>query len=194
MKTPSTDNSLVRKVKKSNCNDSLLELTARHSPLFFSIANRYTAKFYFSGINLQDVYDEKLNVIYLAATTYKPGKSKFSTWLANCARFFCLKLITKHTRLNSNLSHQEIEWAKIPDLTIKNNDTHFYLKDLLGQIQDERIQKIFQLRYFSGKKNNNWLKIGKKVNLSRQQALNLHNKTIKMLKSKLTSNTICDSI
>lgn len=184
------DNILIQDITENNCNNSLVELASRHAPLFYSVVNRYSAQLMYSGQCLNDIYNEKLNVIYLSACSYKSGRSKFSTWLANQTRFFCLKLINKK---HKTINLQDLDWAKIPDSSIKNFDSQNYLNDLIGQIQDKRIQTIFQLRYFSGKKGN-WTKIGKKVNLSRQQAINLHDKTIKLLKSKLTSKVICDIV
>jgi DNA-directed RNA polymerase specialized sigma subunit len=50
------------------------------------------------------------------------------------------------------------------------------------------------MRYFEDKKNVSWAKIGKKLNISTQTAINIHNKTIDFLKNKLKSKNCFDKI
>ena len=61
-------------------------------------------------------------------------------------------------------------------------------------MQDERASQIFKMRYFEDKKNVSWAKIGKKLNISTQTAINIHNKTIDFLKNKLKSKNCFDKI
>ena len=63
-----------------------------------------------------------------------------------------------------------------------------FLKNLIDQFKDDRIKEIFQIRYFNGKvKKTPWAKIAKKIGVSTQTAINLHNKTLVMLKTKLNT-------
>jgi DNA-directed RNA polymerase specialized sigma subunit len=69
-----------------------------------------------------------------------------------------------------------------------------YIFEILNSLQDQRIHKIYNLRYFSNKKNMPWKKIGKKLNISTQTAINLHNKAMVLLKNKLNSKNCFDKI
>jgi hypothetical protein len=50
------------------------------------------------------------------------------------------------------------------------------------------------MRYFEDASNQTWTKIGKKMNMSTQNAINLHNKGVQILKNKLTSKDLFDKI
>jgi hypothetical protein len=63
-----------------------------------------------------------------------------------------------------------------------------YLFTILESFADERILKIYKMRYFSGKKITPWSKIAKNLNISTQTAINLHKKGLKLLKTKINSN------
>jgi DNA-directed RNA polymerase sigma subunit (sigma70/sigma32) len=69
-----------------------------------------------------------------------------------------------------------------------------YITLLLDQLKDERISKIFNMRYFETDTTQTWTKIGKKMNMSTQNAINLHNKGVQILKNKLTSKDLFDKI
>ena len=57
------------------------------------------------------------------------------------------------------------------------------------------MKKVFELRYFSGERKMTWVKIGDKLNLSAQTAINLHNKGKTIIKKKLqTSEIYADKI
>tara|TARA_Y100000593_G_C4060972_1_gene214423 strand:- start:172 stop:501 length:330 start_codon:yes stop_codon:yes gene_type:complete len=63
-----------------------------------------------------------------------------------------------------------------------------FIKNLISQIKDKRVEKIFRIRYFnSNRKKTPWAKIAKELGVSTQTAINLHNKTIKLIKTKMTS-------
>ena len=88
-----------------------------------------------------------------------------------------------------------IELKQKKDLTtnslIKENSD--LILSLIQKLKDKRINTIYKMRYFSDKKKS-WNDIAKKLNLSTQTVINLHNKTIKILKNKLTSINNSDII
>ena len=75
----------------------------------------------------------------------------------------------------------------------KNDEPNFleikeYVLNILSQLKDKRIKKIFEIHYFSGtRKCITWEKIGKNMDVSSQTAINLHNKGRKMLVRKIKS-------
>ena len=183
-----TDLFLIRKIKKSNCENSLKELIYRHSRLCFDIYHKYLPAIRASGMFPEDAICEKDYIIYKSAISYNPEKkTKFSTWLGNQVRYNCLNKINKskpHMLLEDEESDFLIEKNEEPDfLEIKE-----YVLNILSQLKDERIKKIFEIRYFSGtRKCVTWEKIGKNMKVSSQTAINLHNKGKKILVRKIKS-------
>jgi DNA-directed RNA polymerase specialized sigma subunit len=53
---------------------------------------------------------------------------------------------------------------------------------------------VFNLRYFSGEKKLTWQKVAKKLDISTQTAINLHEKGRKILKNKLKNEESSDLI
>jgi len=61
-------------------------------------------------------------------------------------------------------------------------------------MKDKRIEKIFKMRYFDSKKLKAWNEIGKKLHISTQTAINIHNKALEFLNKKITSKNLFDKI
>ena len=58
-------------------------------------------------------------------------------------------------------------------------------------MKDYGISNVFTFRYFSGdKKDSSWEIVAKKIGVSTQTAINLHNKGKKVLKKKLLSSDL----
>ena len=62
------------------------------------------------------------------------------------------------------------------------------LNKALGSIKDQRVARVYSLRYFSGKKMT-WSEIGKKMGFSSQTAINLHRRGADILKIKIKNLT-----
>jgi DNA-directed RNA polymerase specialized sigma subunit len=70
-----------------------------------------------------------------------------------------------------------------------------YIMNIIDSCSDERVQKIFKMRYLNdSNKKMPWNKIAKKLNISTQTAINLHNKAIGLLKIKFNSKNCFDKI
>tara|TARA_Y100001963_G_scaffold129009_1_gene183857 strand:+ start:2477 stop:3073 length:597 start_codon:yes stop_codon:yes gene_type:complete len=185
-----TDLELITTVKEENCSDCLQELINRHSPLCYDVCKKYSHVFSSSGVRSEDIMLEKDYLIYRSAMSYNPDKkTKFSTWLGNQMRYLCLNSINKNRLIATDDD-------SINYIINKNNETPEddpkekleYLNNLLSQIKDKRVVRIFELRYSDqSRKKTPWNKVAKKVGVSTQTAINIHNKTVKMLKRKLTS-------
>ena len=76
----------------------------------------------------------------------------------------------------------------------ENKDLDEYIFNILNGLKDERISKVFKLRYFSGEKKLTWQKVAKKLDVSTQTAINLHEKGRLILRNKLESKEISDSV
>ena len=70
-----------------------------------------------------------------------------------------------------------------------------YIFSLIKQLKDKRIEKIFKLRYYAdNKKSMSWNFIGKKLKISTQTAINLHNKAVEFLINKYKAKDFIDKI
>lgn len=197
-----TDLELVEGIKNKNCSECLQELFDRHSGICVDVCSKYSGALIKNSVILSDILEQKEYIIYRSAMSYDPTKgSKFSTWLANQMRYFCLNSMNKnrlvatdeesmncivHTRgLNSHSQEASLD------------DKVDFIKNILSQVKDKRVKEIFKIRYFNGAiKKTPWAKIAKELGVSTQTAINLHNKTITLIKRKMTTkdNTALDII
>jgi RNA polymerase sigma factor (sigma-70 family) len=187
------DIDLINKVKKESNSDALKELENRHTGIFNQMVKKYYKHLIDFGANPDDIINDKLFVIYKSALNFNPDKNvKFSTWLGNQARYYCLNCINKQTNtismdninIKNVIENNQIKYEKDISINKENSDLIF---SILDRIKDDRISKIFKLRYFNNKKLTSWNKISKKLKISTQTAINLHNKGKLLLKNKLTS-------
>jgi RNA polymerase sigma factor (sigma-70 family) len=198
------DEELALRVKEQKCNESLKKLITKHSPLCFNIYKRYSLALQrcSAGLCSSEIKNEKDYIIYNSCMSFKPEKNvKFSTWLGNYARYYCLNLINKNKNL-INMEDSDIQFhidRRTKDESncfSSENPEHIkeYVLNILNQIKDERIEKVFRLRYFSGKPKATWSSVSKKLDISIQTAINLHQKGIKILRNKIKSKDLLDSI
>jgi RNA polymerase sigma factor (sigma-70 family) len=187
------DLDLINKIKTQNDSEALKELESRHSGIYNEMVKKYYHHLVNFGLNPSDIVNDKLFVLYKSVISFDESKNvKFSTWLGNQTRYHCLNTLNKR---NDTISMDEKDITKIIEKKQINNendilnikeksDLIFYI---LNKIKDNRISKIFKLRYFNGKKLTPWNKIGKNLKISTQTAINLHDKGKKLIKNKLTT-------
>ncbi len=199
------DKILVKKIKRKNCSDSLQELKSRHMGLVYSIHGKYGGLLNSLRFTSEDFNDEINYLVYDSVKKFDLRRKniKFSSWLAGQVRFFCLNKINELQKTKT-IDSEPDDIIRIMDECNRNvseNNTNKkelceYLFSILEQIQDKRIMEIFNLRYFSGGKNNKmkWQDIGDKLGMSAQGIINLHNKVLSMLKKKLVSTKFFDKI
>jgi len=183
------DETLIRKVIEKKCNDSLKELVNRHSGIIFNIGKKYCTS---CNLDLNDLNDNKYWIIFNAAQSFNPKKgSKFSTWLGNQVRFFCLNHKNKNNKflfvedsclefiLNSSFKKENINNEK---------DTLSKVIDLFNEISDPNTKNAIYYRYFHNKERIlNYSEIAEILKVTPQTVLNWHNKFINFVKKKLTN-------
>ena len=195
------DNQLVWRVKSRRCQKSHFVLVDRHSKLFYKISQKYfpARLFNHGGQGAEDLIGSKESNIYECAIAFKARKKvKFSTWLGNFVRYRCLNYLNKYSRYVSMeeenfefiLNSQSMENHQ----KSKDDENYDYILNLLKQIKDIRIFKVFKLRYLSGEKKMTWGNIGKSLDISSQTAINLHNKGKELLLKKMKSTRYADKI
>jgi len=193
-----TDNHLVNQIKLSQCNSSLSELINRHSGICVSICQRYSLVLSAEGVSLDELKENKDYVIYQAALSYKNSKNiKFSSWLGNCMKYYCLNTINsnkKKTKLRERYSIHLPNENDSQSLTKKNEDID-YINSILLKLKDKRISKIYSLRYSPEyRKPLSWKKISERMGISSQTAINLHDKGRLIINKKANSKEIVDSV
>lgn len=194
------DSKLISNIKNDICTDDCLkELEARHSGICHQMIRKYYNSFVQKGIDPNDVTNEKNYIIYQSVLNFDESKNvKFSTWLGNQMRYYCLNCINKNKNVvffdNPTIIDMidKKEFKTDEDLSGEKK----YIFNLISQLKDHRIKKIFELRYFTSnnKKLMSWSKIGKKLKISTQTAINLHNKTIDFLNNKYKSKNFLDKV
>jgi len=193
------DIELIEKVKEKSCNESLKTLINRHTPLCFNIYKKYHPALSSTGFSYEDIKSEKDYIIYNSVLKFNPDKKvKFSTWLGNFTRYYCLNLINskkKYICVEDEKLNYYRENSSEQDDPEDFGDVKEYVIDLLTKMKDVRIKKVFMLRYFAeSKQKNTWQKIGKKMDISTQTAINLHEKGRKMLSIKFNSKQFSELI
>ena len=189
-----TDNQLVQNIKDNRAsNESTKELIQRHSGIFISIVSAHfeKANFYKFGLEL---IEEKDYYIYQAALKYDPSrKTKFSTFLGNEARWLCLNTYNRHKKNSKLFNHKHNNL----DFLIKTHvpapeeeldiDGYEKILEIVRSHKDERVGRIFDLRYVQGKNNKlmPWKDVSKELNLSIQGCINIHNAAITYVKQTL---------
>jgi len=194
-----SDLKLIKNIQKNvKVSDSLKELELKHSGICHQMIKKYQGAFTSIGIDPMDLNDEKKNIIYNSAIKFDPSKNiKFSTWVGNQMKYLCLNSLNRKDLAISmdNDKIKNIIEKRQAECNIKDfSDQIDYIFNILKELKDDRIIDIFKFRYFSEKKLMSWHKIAKKMNLSTQTIINLHNKNIKILCQKLNNKNSIDKI
>jgi len=196
-----SDVELVKLIRGDANSEAFLEVCRRYENIFYKVCQKYATALSHSGINPQDIFEEKNYIIFHCVSTFEPKKkTKLGTWIGNYARYLCLNSINsrrfilpttdddlkKHIE-ETQISHNYFE-------SVHNTQEDFkYVLNILEQVKDSRIVQIFKLRYLSPKRMI-WAEIAVKVGVSTQTVINLHNKGLDLLKRKLSSKHISDVI
>tara|TARA_Y100001973_G_scaffold99548_1_gene158941 strand:+ start:1348 stop:1944 length:597 start_codon:yes stop_codon:yes gene_type:complete len=191
-----TDSALTDLIKSDNSEDALNELISRHSGIYVDMLKRF-------GMNcltenqIVDIMKDKDYTIYKAALEYDETKAKFSTHLANKTKYMCLTQKTKNKNNRVTESFEKIQFCQHdksspPDEECKTNDSFLRILNLIEKHKDKRLKIIFHERYFCGKsgKLKPWKEVAKKINLSAQGCINIHDKAIKELSLRIDNEKI----
>lgn len=188
-----SDLSLINRIKENRDENSLSELIDRHSGIYVYIVDQYSKNDYINN-NKRSILDDKDYMIYKSALDFDPSRnSKFSTFLANQTKWKCLNEMNKKEKkdiplenVNINLSDDEDSFAKLSKI-----EAFDIFNSMLKEEKDERVKKIIDIRYdTSNTKLVPWKTAAKKLNLSIQGCINIHDKFIEKVKNKLDENYV----
>jgi RNA polymerase sigma factor (sigma-70 family) len=191
------DITLVQRIKENACCESFNELSFRHSNLFYKICQNYIKALTNLGYCQTDIFDEKDVVIFEAILKFNPQKgARFSTWLGNYTRYFCLNKINHAKTMPEIGTEEEMEItfneASIQEFEGRNPQVDFYtIMQALESAQDNRITDIFKLRYDpDARKKRTWAKIAHQLGLTVQTTIQLHKKGLKLLQEEIATKNL----
>lgn len=186
--------SLINLAKEGD-NQSLKQIIDQHSGICVNIYKKYTNISSISGVTRDDIESSKDYIIFNSVKSYDPSRgSKFSTWLANQTRFYCLNSINKNKNLTPSdedtieylIDKKHFEDFKENDAIEFKNETISEIKKILNSISNKKIKKCIEKKYFSDE-NKTYTSIAQEMNVTVQTVINWHNKFIKLVKQKLNS-------
>jgi len=179
------DIELINNIKKNKDGKSLKELINRHSGIYVDMVNKYIPKS-FNGVDKEDLLEEKDFSIYNAVIKYDETKNtKFSTYLGNLTKWKCLNIYNKNTKFpQQNIESFKLEKFSCESEIKKFEDTENLTRvyKFVDKCKDKRIKQIFKMRYSGDKKLTPWKKIAKKLDLSIQGCINIHNNYLEEIK------------
>lgn len=190
------DDTLIKNVINKQCNESLKELVNRHSGIIFNIGKKYCSS---CNLDISELNDNRYWIVFNAAKTFNATKgSKFSTWLGNQVRFFCLNYKNKNSKLipieNEHLEFFINNFSK-NDEKVNQKEVIHTIIDLFNQISDPNTKNAIYYRYFYNKERIlNYSEIADILKVTPQTVLNWHNKFVDFAKKKLTNKTNTISI
>lgn len=189
-----SDNELVLKIKEDSSNDLFRELMERHENLYYKVCHGYTNALKKSGYSSEDIFADKMYVFFSSISSFDPTKKvKFSTWLANQARFNCLNKIssTKNKFFIDNEEFSPIIDSEISMEAFRHSKNRINLDNIIpifSELSDERISYVFKRKYSDYKVK--WKNIAEELGVTTQTVLNLHEKGINLLKRKIKNKKI----
>ena len=190
MKKFKSDIQLIKEIKSGlNGSENFKELSERHSGIYFFIVNKFVSnKFLEKKLDFQNDKDYYMFMAILEFNESK--KTKFSTYLGNKIKWMCINDYNKtKNRKTSNAESDNLD-SKDYSLPIKiNHEDMERFFQLATTDKDGRVLKIFSRRYLEGKGNKvmPWRDVcqGKGIGLSIQGCINVHNKFLKKVKTKM---------
>ena len=190
------DETLIKRILDKQCSRSLEELVNKHSGIIFNIGKKYCSS---CNLYISELNDNRYWIVFNAAKTFNATKgSKFSTWLGNQVRFFCLNYKNKNSKLipieNEHLEFFINNFSK-NDEKVNQKEVIHTIIDLFNQISDPNTKNAIYYRYFYNKERIlNYSEIADILKVTPQTVLNWHNKFVDFAKKKLTNKTNTISI
>lgn len=201
------DEDLIRKIQETGDNDSYLELRERYQNAYFSMCHRYLKSCKTIGIKEEDILDNMDYILFNSARTFDfSRKLKFSTWISNQARYFCLNSMRRGKRIMDNFnSFIEINPSDAEDepnsfeqemyklYEEPNTDNTNEVSYLVNKIEDKQTAEIIKLRYQNHKKTS-WGEISKKLKIHYDTCKFLHDNAIEKFREQMNISVAQTSV
>ena len=203
-----SDNDLILAIQQTGHNDSYVELRRRYENVYYRMCHKYLKACLSLGIKEEDIIGNLDLILFNSAKSFDfARKLKFSTWIANQARYFCLNSMRRGKKVintfnpaynTSEIDNQDetgvldAELGKIYtnqrsylDSNLKEDEITFIHKEA-SEIADPVSKRILDLRYGSNKKVS-WREITQILNLNYDICKSMHDKTIQSLREKISA-------
>jgi DNA-directed RNA polymerase specialized sigma subunit len=195
--------------------DCLYELISRHSGIFYDMVNHYTVCYKNSYHREEMLEDIEFLFYKACLRYEKDKGAKFSTFLGNETKWHCLNFYNKNKKYTNNYYEDvtSLDRNQISKLYQENPDTQTpeeielspkiveKIFVILERHPDRRVLEIFKLRYLDPLDKNSdkenfktknrlnkltpWKVVGKKLNLSIQGCINIHNQALPYIRKNL---------
>lgn len=180
------DLELISLIKKDNDSEALVELSSRHSGIFYETINRNMP--FFSGTNtLDEIKDRRDYYAYRAASSYNEEKGAFSTWFANQVRYACLSARTRESQsIFSESEEKDIDFPS-KEVDVEKRDLVRQISKFVNEKLKEKEKFVFNERVFGGKSFN---VISEELKLTPQAIQSIFANTRKKIQNKFKDASI----
>ena len=187
------DYRLIESVKNGD-NEAIKTLIIKHSGICVDVCKKYVNIPNLCGFITEEIVSSKDYIIYNSAKTYNPDMgSKFSTWLSNQTRYFCLNCINKNNKL---VPTDEEDLINLIDL--KNSETENSLnqkdnraqvldliKETIPELTNKKIKESILRKYFSEDSEfKTYTQVAQEMKVTVQTVINWHKKFIALIRQK----------
>jgi RNA polymerase sigma factor (sigma-70 family) len=193
------DISLINSTK--NGDDSALKLLIdKHSGICVDTYKRFVNLPGMCGFISDEIKSSKDYIIYNSAKTYDPTMgSKFSTWLANQTRYFCLNCINKNNKL---VPTENEDLLNLIDLNEKKEENSIFEKntkaeilelinETIEELKNKNVKNSILKRYFSENcEFKTHTDISKEMGVTVQTIINWHKKFVRLVRQKCKNRKI----
>jgi RNA polymerase sigma factor (sigma-70 family) len=193
------DLSLISSVKQGD-NEAIKLLINKHSGICVDTYKKYINLPTICGFISDEIASSKDYIIYNSAKTYDPTMgSKFSTWLSNQTRYFCLNCINKYNKL---IPTEDAELINLIESKNKENEPSpsemeikiealNLIKEIIPKLCNQKIKECITRKYFSNDgEHRSYTDVAKEMNVTVQTVINWHKKFIKFAKQKCINRKI----
>jgi len=185
---------------KDGDNDAIKSLINKHSGICVDTYKKYINLPNVAGFISDEIVSNKDYIIYSSAKTYDPSMgSKFSTWLSNQTRFFCLNCINKYNKLvpvddaDLNFLIESRNKEENPNSLEKETKEEVVeiIKQTLSEISNKKIKECINRKYFSAENRcKTYTEVAEEMSVTVQTVINWHKKFINLVKEKCKNKKI----
>lgn len=203
-----SDNDLIAEIQQSGNNDSYLELRSRYEKVYYRMCHKYLKSCATLGIKEEDILENMDFILFNSARTFDFSRNlKFSTWIANQARYFCLNSMRRGKKVvntfnpffnTSETNYDEDDPSNIEgelgrNYQVSKSDSYHtpeedeltFLSEQADNLPDPVSRQIIHLRY-GFKKKVSWREITNILKIDYNKCKEIHDTTLNILRNSLS--------
>lgn len=186
---------------KNGDNEAMKKIIDMHSGICVDISKKYINKTYTAPWLIDDIRSSKDYIIFNSLSSFDENKgSKFSTWVANQTKYYCLNKLNKYNKmpkiqeLADDQNYENLIPEDLCEFNSKKNKSSLLddILEILSETRDKKIRTVIEKKYLNKEsKTKTFTKIAMEMGVSVQTVINWHNKFIDSARKKLEhcSNT-----